>query len=93
MPPVAPVRTAPVQTPRTDNTMLKRMMDDLTALDTKLSAVAVGEGRIIYLRDFSEGGAFSSFDDRHGSPAGTQGGAGQAPSSEGGLWDGPFSEN
>lgn len=29
VPPVAPVRTAPVQTPRTDNTMLKRMMDDL----------------------------------------------------------------
>ena len=54
VPPVAPVRTAPVQTPRTDNTMLKRMMDDLAALDTKLSAVAVGEGRIIYLRDFSE---------------------------------------
>lgn len=54
-PPVAPVRTAPVQTPRTDNTMLKRMMDDLAALDTKLSAVAVGEGKIVYLRDFSEG--------------------------------------
>lgn len=53
-PPVAPVRTAPVQTPRTDNTMLKRMMDDLAALDTKLSAVAVGEGKIVYLRDFSE---------------------------------------
>lgn len=53
-PPVAPVRTAPVQTPRTDNTMLKRMMDDLAALDTKLSAVAVGEGKIVYLRDFSD---------------------------------------
>ena len=53
-PPVAPVRTAPVQTPRTDNTMLKRMMDDLAALDTKLSAVAVGEGKIVYLSDFSE---------------------------------------
>lgn len=53
-PPVAPVRTAPVQTPRTDNTMLKRMMDDLTALDTKLSAVAVGEGKIVYLHDFSD---------------------------------------
>ena len=53
-PPVAPVRTAPVQTPRTDNTMLKRMMDDLATLDTKLSAVAVGEGRIVYLREFSE---------------------------------------
>lgn len=53
-PPVAPVRTAPIQTPRADNTMLKRMMDDLAALDTKLSAVAVGEGKIAYLRDFSE---------------------------------------
>ena len=53
-PPVAPVRTAPVQTPRTDNTMLKRMMDDLAALDTRLSAVAVGEGKIVYLRDFSD---------------------------------------
>ena len=53
-PPVAPVRTVPVQTPRTDNTMLKRMMDDLTALDTKLSAVAVGEGKIVYLHDFSD---------------------------------------
>ena len=46
-----------------------------------------------YLRDFSEGGAFSSFDDCHGGSAGPQGGRGQAPSSEGGLWDGPFSEN
>ncbi len=53
-PPVAPVRTAPVQTPRTDNTMLKRMMDDLATLDTRLSAVAVGEGKIVYLRDFSD---------------------------------------
>ena len=34
--------------------MLKRMMDDLTALDTKLSAVAVGEGKIVYLHDFSD---------------------------------------
>lgn len=53
-PPVAPVRTAPVQTPRTDNTMLKRMMDDLAALDTRLAAASVGEGKIVYLRDFSE---------------------------------------
>ena len=53
-PPVAPVRTAPVQTPRTDNTMLKRMMEDLDALDAKLSAVSVGEGKIVYLREFSE---------------------------------------
>ena len=34
--------------------MLKRMKDDLTALDTKLSAVAVGEGKIVYLHDFSD---------------------------------------
>ena len=34
--------------------MLKRMMDDLTALDTKLSSVAVGEGKIVYLHDFSD---------------------------------------
>ena len=53
-PPVAPVRTTPPQTLRTDNTMLKRMMDDLAALDTKLSAFAVGEGKIVYLRDFSD---------------------------------------
>ena len=59
-PPVAPVRTAPVQMPRTDNTMLKRMMDDLAALDTKLSAVAVGEGRIVYLRDFSKEAAHAA---------------------------------
>lgn len=53
-PPVAPVRTAPVQTPRTDNAMLKRMMEDLDALDTKLSAVSVREGKIVYLREFPE---------------------------------------
>lgn len=53
-PPVAPVRTAPIQTPRTDNTMLKRMMDDLATLDTRLAAASVGEGKIVYLRDFSE---------------------------------------
>lgn len=34
------MRTAPVQTPRTDNTIL--------------SAVAVGEGKIVYLHDFSD---------------------------------------
>lgn len=53
-PSVAPVRTVPAQTPRTDNTMLKRMMDDLAALDTRLSAVSAGEGKIAYLRDFSD---------------------------------------
>ena len=40
--------------PRTDNAMLKRMMEDLDALDAKLSAVSVGEGKIVYLREFSE---------------------------------------
>lgn len=53
-PPVAPVRTVPAQTPRTDNTMLKRMLDDLATLNTRLSAVSAGEGKITYLRDFSE---------------------------------------
>ena len=53
-PPVAPVRTTPPQTLRTDNTMLKRMMDDLAALDTKLSAFSAGEGKIVYLRDVSD---------------------------------------
>ena len=53
-PPVAPVRTAPVQAPRTDNNaMLKRMMEDLAALDTKLAAASVGTGQIVWLRDFS----------------------------------------
>lgn len=53
-PPVAQVRTAPVRTQTTDNAMLKRMMEDLDALDTKLSAVSAGEGKIVYLREFSE---------------------------------------
>lgn len=52
-PPVAPVRTAPVQAPRTDNNMQKRMMEDLAALDTKLAAASIGSGQIVYLRDFS----------------------------------------
>jgi type IV secretory pathway VirB10-like protein len=52
-PPVAPVRVAPAQAPRTDSAMLKRMMDDLAALDAKLSAVSAGEGKIVWLHDFS----------------------------------------
>ena len=53
-PPVAPVHIAPVQTQRADNSnALKRMMEDLAALDTRLSAVSVGEGRVVYLHDFS----------------------------------------
>jgi type IV secretory pathway VirB10-like protein len=53
-PAVAQVRTAPVQAPRTDNSMLKRMMEDLAALDTKLSSVSAGEGKIVWLHDFSK---------------------------------------
>ena len=53
-PPVAPVHIAPVQTQRADNSnALKRMMEDLAALDTRLSAVSLGEGKITYLHDFS----------------------------------------
>lgn len=54
-PVVAPVRTAPVQAPRTDNAMLKRMMEDLAALDTRLAAASVGAGQIVYLREFPAG--------------------------------------
>ena len=50
-PPVAQVRTVPVQSQRTDNTLLKRMMEDLAALDTKLSSVAVNEGKVVFLQD------------------------------------------
>ena len=50
-PPVAQVRTVPVQPQRTDNTLLKRMMEDLAALDTKLSSVAVNEGKVVFLQD------------------------------------------
>jgi type IV secretory pathway VirB10-like protein len=53
-PPVAPVRVAPTQAPRTDSAMLKRMMDDLAALDARLSAVSAGEGKIVWLHDFSK---------------------------------------
>ncbi len=55
-PPPAPVvaspRVAPVAPPRNDG-MLKRMMEDIAALDEKLSAVSAGTGNIAYLRDFS----------------------------------------
>lgn len=54
-PTVAPVRVAPTQAPRADNSnTLKRMMEDLAALDTRLSTVSAGEGKIVYLRDFSD---------------------------------------
>lgn len=52
-PPVAPVRTVPVKPPRTDDAMLKRMMEDLSTLDTRLSAVSVGTGQIVYEKDLS----------------------------------------
>jgi type IV secretory pathway VirB10-like protein len=52
-PPVAPVRVASAQAPRTDSALLKRMMDDFAALDAKLSAVSAGEGKIVWLHDFS----------------------------------------
>ncbi len=53
-PPVAPVRTAPVTPPKTDNALLKRMMDDLSKLDTRLTSATVGTGQIIYTREFPE---------------------------------------
>lgn len=53
-PPVAPVRVAPVQPPRTDNTMLKRMQEDLATLDARLAAASTGQGQIVYQRDFSK---------------------------------------
>ncbi|MDR2503367.1 MAG: hypothetical protein LBD82_03140 [Deltaproteobacteria bacterium] len=54
-PPVVQPRVAPVQTPAPrDDAQLKRMMDDLIALDGKLSAVSAGEGKVIWLRDFSD---------------------------------------
>lgn len=53
-PPVAPVRTVPVQAPRINDDMLKRMMEELAALDTRLSAVSAGTGQIVWLRDVEE---------------------------------------
>ena len=53
-PAVAPPRVAPVQTPRTDNTLLKRMMEDLAALDARLSSVSLGDGKIVFVSDLSK---------------------------------------
>ena len=53
-PAVVPPRVAPVQTPRTDNTMLKRMMGDLAALDARLSSVSLGDGKIVFVSDLSK---------------------------------------
>ena len=51
-PAVAQPRVAQVQPPRNDG-LLKRMMEDLAALDNKLSAVSAGSGNIAYQYDFS----------------------------------------
>ena len=51
-PPVAQPRVAAPPPPRNDNA-LKRMMEDLAALDAKLTSVSAGEGKIVYLCDFS----------------------------------------
>lgn len=53
-PPVAQVRTVPPKPVKQDNAMLKRMMEDLAQLDAKLSATAVGQGKIEYLMDFEK---------------------------------------
>ncbi|SCM69880.1 DotG/IcmE/VirB10 family protein [Desulfovibrio sp. 86] len=53
-PPVTPPRVAPAQAPRTDNTLQKRMMEDLAALDAKLSGVALEQGKIVFVSDFSK---------------------------------------
>lgn len=52
--PVPTPRVAPVRQPRENNEMLKRMMDDLNALDTQLRAYSVGQGAIAYQYDFSK---------------------------------------
>jgi type IV secretory pathway VirB10-like protein len=53
-PAVAPPRVVTVQAPRNNDAMLKRMVEDLSALDTKLTAVSAGTGNIAYLRDFPD---------------------------------------
>jgi type IV secretory pathway VirB10-like protein len=52
-PAVAPPRVAQVQPQRNDG-LLKRMMEDLAALDNKLNAVSAGSGNIFYVYDFSK---------------------------------------
>ena len=53
-PPVAPPRVVPAQAPRTDNTLQKRMLEDLAALDAKLSSVSVEQGKVVFVHDFSK---------------------------------------
>lgn len=63
-PPVPPavvkVKTAPVQPPRQDNTLLKRMLEDLAALEARLTSVSAGTGKIEYQMDFSRDTAAQS---------------------------------
>jgi type IV secretory pathway VirB10-like protein len=51
-PPVAQPRVAAPPPPRNDNA-LKRMMEDLAALDARLVSVSADQGKIVYLHDFS----------------------------------------
>jgi type IV secretory pathway VirB10-like protein len=53
-PPVAAPRVASVAPPRNNDGLLKRMMEDLNALDGKLTAVSAGTGNIAYQYDFSQ---------------------------------------
>lgn len=53
-PKVAQVKTAPTRKPQPDNTLLKRMLEDLAALDAKLSSVSANTGKIVYEKDFSK---------------------------------------
>jgi len=73
-PAVAQPRVAAPPPPRNDNA-LKRMVEDLAALDAKLISVSAGEGRIVYVQDFSrdqqvvppgQGPAFPDFPDGAG---------------------------
>ena len=51
----APVQPRPApRRQKTDNEMLKRMMDDLAALDTRLGAYTNGQGAIAWQYDFSK---------------------------------------
>ena len=53
-PPVTPPRVAPAQAPRMDNTLQKRMLEDLAALDAKLASVSLEQGKIVFTHDFSK---------------------------------------
>ena len=53
-PKVVQVKTAPTRKAQPDNSLQKRMLEDLAALDAKLSAVSANSGKIIYEKDFSK---------------------------------------